>query len=206
MPRSRTASRPSRAASGSPRLDPAMRVSETSLPGVLLVEPKLHGDARGRFVETFHAPRYAEHGIADTFVQDNVSSSVRGVLRGLHFQHPGAQAKLAFVLEGEVFDVAVDIRLGSPSFGQWVGVHLTADRLEQLYIPAGFAHGFCVLSERAVFAYKCSDVYRPADDRSIRFDDPAIGIVWPLDEPSLSAKDRDAPRLADVPAALLPTY
>jgi dTDP-4-dehydrorhamnose 3,5-epimerase len=183
-----------------------LHVTPTSLPGVLLIHPRIHGDARGRFVETYQQPRYAAQGISDTFVQDNVSCSAKGVLRGLHFQHPRGQAKLAWVMEGEVLDVAVDVRRGSPTFGAFVAVRLSSDDLAQLYIPAGFAHGFCVLSDSAVFAYKCSDVYRPECERTIRYDDPDIGITWPIAVPSVSEKDASAPRLAALGEVKLPAF
>lgn len=181
-----------------------MKVLATRLPGVLIIEPKLHGDERGFFVETWQDRRYAAAGIAAEFVQDNMSFSGRGVLRGLHLQHPRMQGKLVHVLQGEVFDVAVDVRRGSPSFGQWVGEYLSADNRRQLWIPAGFAHGFCVTSETALFAYKCTDYYSPEDELSIRWNDPAIGIEWPITEVSLSPRDRDAPLLSEVPEGGLP--
>jgi dTDP-4-dehydrorhamnose 3,5-epimerase len=138
-----------------------MKVTPLQIPEILLVEPKVFGDARGYFVETFQAERYAQAGISARFVQDNLSRSSRGTLRGLHLQYPNAQAKLVYVVEGEVFDVAVDVRVGSPSFGKWTGAHLSARDHRQMYIPPGFAHGFCVKSEHALFAYKCSDIYLP---------------------------------------------
>lgn len=181
-----------------------MNVHETSLPGVLLIEPAVHGDARGFFLETFHAERYAQAGITLSFVQDNVSRSVRGTLRGLHFQEPHAQGKLVQVLHGEVFDVAVDVRRGSPHLGRWYGVLLSGDNHRQLWVPPGFAHGFCVTSESADFAYKCTDFYNPQSERGIAWNDPDIGITWPTSEPLLSARDRAAPRLRDAP--ILPAY
>jgi dTDP-4-dehydrorhamnose 3,5-epimerase len=183
-----------------------VKVLETAIPGVLLVEPRVFGDARGFFLETYHADRYAAAGVPGPFVQDNVSRSRRGVLRGLHFQHPHGQGKLVQVLEGEVFDVAVDVRVGSPTFGEWVGERLSADTRRQLYIPPGFAHGFLVTSEDALFVYKCTDVYHPESERSLRWDDPALGIEWPLGDVELSAKDRAAPTLAELPRELLPRY
>lgn len=176
-----------------------MKVTELEIPGVLLVEPKVFGDGRGYFVETFHKARYAEAGVDVEFVQDNLSRSTRGVLRGLHLQNPVAQAKLVRVPLGRVFDVAVDLRLGSPTFGRWVGRELTDENQHQLFVPVGCAHGFCVLSEVAVFSYKCSDVYSPETQFGVAFDDPAIGIEWPISDPILSPKDRELPRLADVP-------
>ncbi|MCK5663241.1 MAG: dTDP-4-dehydrorhamnose 3,5-epimerase [Thiotrichaceae bacterium] len=175
-----------------------MKVTKTALPGVLLISPKVFGDARGFFLETFHAARYAEAGIQETFVQDNHSYSAKGVLRGLHFQKQHPQGKLVCVTSGRVFDVAVDICKTSPTFGQWVGVTLSADEHQQFYIPPGLAHGFCVLSDTADFHYKCTDYYHPEDEGSIRWDDPDIGIQWPLTEPSLSTKDANAPYLKDL--------
>lgn len=176
-----------------------MKVTELEIPGVFLIEPKVFKDPRGFFVETFHVERYAGTGIGDRFVQDNLSRSTRGVLRGLHLQNPVAQAKLVSVPLGAVFDVAVDLRLGSPTFGKWVGRELTADNQHQLYVPVGCAHGFCVLSEAAVFSYKCSDVYSPDTQFGIIFDDPDVGIRWPIEDVILSDKDRALPRLKDVP-------
>jgi dTDP-4-dehydrorhamnose 3,5-epimerase len=183
-----------------------VKVTETPLPGVLRVEPVVFGDARGFFMESYSAQRYAEAGIAEPFVQDNVSRSARGVLRGLHYQHPHGQAKLVQVLLGEVFDVAVDIRVDSPTFGKWVGQHLSGENRRQLFIPAGFAHGFLVTSDEVLFHYKCTDYYRPEADRVVRWDDPAIGIEWPTRDVVLSAKDRDAPLLAAVARDELPVY
>jgi dTDP-4-dehydrorhamnose 3,5-epimerase len=181
-----------------------MKVTELDLPGVKLIEPKVFRDDRGHFLESYREARYREAGIPDRFVQDNLSYSSRGVLRGLHLQHPRGQAKLVSVLHGEVFDVAVDVRVGSETFGRWTGHRLSADNARQMYVPAGFAHGFLVLSETALFAYKCSDEYVPEAELSIRWDDPAIGIEWPLAEPTLSPKDADAPLLEDVAPDRLP--
>jgi len=181
-----------------------MKVSETGLPGVLLIEPKVFGDSRGFFLETYHAGRYAQAGIPATFVQDNLSRSSRGTLRGLHFQEPNAQGKLVQVLAGAVYDVAVDVRKGSPHFGRWVAYELSAENKRQLWIPQGFAHGFCVISESADFSYKCTDFYAPPCERGIAWNDPQLGIPWPVEAPLLSAKDAQAPRLADAP--LLPAY
>jgi len=173
-----------------------MKVTALDVPDVLLIEPKVFGDERGWFCETFHDLRYAEHGIGlGGFVQDNLSKSARGILRGLHIQHPHGQGKLVGCPLGEVFDVAVDVRLGSPTFGRWVGAHLSDTNHHQLWIPPGFAHGFVVLSESALFAYKCTERYHPDDEFSVRWNDPAIGIEWPMDEPVLSDKDRQAPTL-----------
>ena len=181
-----------------------MKVIRTELPEVLLIEPRVHGDPRGFFYESFQTARYAEAGIGAPFVQDNLSRSVRGTLRGLHFQEPRPQGKLVQVLRGSVFDVAVDVRRGSPRFGRWVGVELSETAPRQLWIPPGFAHGFCVLSESADFFYKCTEFYAPDAERSIAWDDPALGIRWPVDAPILSAKDRAAPTLAS--AAVLPLF
>lgn len=173
-----------------------MTVHQTSLPGVLLIEPRVFGDARGFFLETYRAQKLADFGVP-AFVQDNHSRSLRGVLRGLHYQVVQPQGKLVMVARGEVFDVAVDIRKGSPTFGQWYGAVLNDENHRQMYVPPGFAHGFCVLSEVADFFYKCTDYYAPEGDRAIIWNDPDIGIEWPLAEPSLSAKDIQAPRLRD---------
>ncbi|HEC84839.1 MAG TPA: dTDP-4-dehydrorhamnose 3,5-epimerase [Thioploca sp.] len=176
-----------------------MKVIETAIPGVLLIEPKVFGDSRGFFFESFQAARYAEAGIKGPFVQDNHSRSAKGVLRGLHFQKQYPQGKLVYVTSGTVFDVAVDIRKDSPTFGQWVGVTLSADEHQQFYVPPGLAHGFCVLSDTAEFQYKCTDYYHPEDEGCIRWDDPDIGIQWPLtEEPKLSAKDANALYLKDL--------
>lgn len=181
-----------------------MNILETPLPGVLIIEPQVFGDARGFFVETWQADRYAAAGIPP-FVQDNLSFSSRGVLRGLHYQEPEAQGKLVQVLLGEVFDVAVDIRLGSETFGQWHGVTLSSENKRQFFVPAGFAHGFVVTSETALFAYKCTALYQPQFDHGIQWNDPDIDIAWPVSEPTLSAKDSEAPRFADIPRSELPT-
>lgn len=181
-----------------------MKVTATELPGVLLVEPKVRGDSRGFFLETFQAERYQAAGIRGLFVQDNLSRSARGTLRGLHFQEPRAQGKLVQVLRGAVWDVALDVRRGSPHFGAWVGVELSEENRRQLWIPPGFAHGFCVISDAADFFYKCTEVYAPEYERTVRWDDPALGIDWPIQSPILSAKDRSAPTLAE--ATELPVY
>ena len=181
-----------------------MKVSGTSLPGVLLVEPTVFGDARGSFMESWNAWRYAALGIDLPFVQDNVSRSGGGVLRGLHLQHPSAQGKLVQVLSGEVFDVAVDLRHGSPHFGKWTGAILSPANARQLWVPPGFLHGFCVLGDDAVFAYKCTDYYSREAEIGVIWNDPDIGIDWPLTDPVLSEKDAVLPRLADIPAQRLP--
>ncbi len=183
-----------------------MEVKKNKLPGVLLLEPNVFRDGRGAFLETWHDERYTAFGIAGPFVQDNVSRSVKGVLRGLHFQHPNDQGKLVQVLEGEVFDVAVDVRKGSPTFGQWTGATLSADNAFQLWIPEGFAHGFCVTSEEAIFAYKCTEYYHRTSEHAVRWNDPEIGIDWPIEEPELSEKDRAAAFLKDVDAGELPAF
>jgi dTDP-4-dehydrorhamnose 3,5-epimerase len=183
-----------------------VKVTPTALPDVLLVEPKVFGDARGYFFESYSARRYAEAGIAATFVQDNVSFSRRGVLRGLHYQHPFGQGKLVGVLRGEVFDVAVDVRRGSPTFGRWVGECLSSENKRQLYIPPGFAHGFLVTSDETLFAYKCTEYYRAEAERSIRWDDTRIGVRWPIDGPVLSMKDDVAVTLDAMPEEFLPAF
>ena len=183
-----------------------MQVTRTAIPDVLVIDPRVFCDERGFFFETWSAGRYAEAGVPLTFVQDNLSRSDKGVLRGLHMQHPGGQGKLVYALEGEVFDVAVDVRVGSPTFGAWVGYTLSAQNKRQIYIPPGFAHGFCVTSPWALFAYKCTAPYRPDLELGILWNDPAIGITWPVEDPVLSGKDRVYPLLADVPEGRLPAY
>ncbi len=184
-----------------------MKIEPTPLAGVWLVHPDVFGDHRGYFKETWNRRKLAEQGLNLDFVQDNLSFSSKGILRGLHFQNPNPQGKLVQALQGEVFDVAVDIRKGSPSFGQWFGAVLSAENHLQMYVPPGFAHGFCVISETALFSYKCTDFYNPAAEYSLRFDDPDLGIDWPLDgPPKLSAKDEAAIRLKDFPQHLLPLY
>ncbi len=175
-----------------------MKVLATELPELLLIEPTLFGDQRGFFLETFHLERYAELGIIRPFVQDNLSRSSHGVLRGLHLQNPSTQGKLVMVVKGRVLDVAVDVRLGSPNFGRHVAVELTEDNRRQLWIPRGFAHGFVVLSETADFFYKCDDRYSPNNEITIRWNDPAIGVDWQIANPSLSSKDSGAPLLSEV--------
>ena len=183
-----------------------MKVEQTRLPGVLVIEPVVHGDHRGFFMETWHRQRYAEAGIELPFVQDNLSRSAHGILRGLHLQCPYEQGKLVSVLEGAVFDVAVDVRVGSPDFGRWVGVELSADNKRQFYVPPGFAHGFCVTGDHALFSYKCTDVYSASSELSVAWNDPDIGIEWPLAAPVLSAKDAAAPKLADLDRGRLPQF
>jgi len=169
-----------------------VNVLPTSLPGILLLEPKVFGDERGFFLETFRAERYLSLGIADRFVQDNWSRSRKGTLRGLHFQHPKGQGKLVMVTRGAVFDVTVDVRRGSPHFGKWFGAELSESNKRQMWIPPGFAHGFCVLSDEADFQYKCTETYAPEHERTVLWNDPAIGIVWPVERPLLSKKDEAA--------------
>ncbi|MFQ5784515.1 MAG: dTDP-4-dehydrorhamnose 3,5-epimerase [Alphaproteobacteria bacterium] len=183
-----------------------MKLTEMQLPGVVLIEPDVFVDDRGYFLETYRAARYAESGVTGTFVQDNLSYSEAGVLRGLHFQNPRAQAKLVYVPAGEIFDVAVDVRRGSPTFGRWTGARLSSDNRHQLYIPVGFAHGFCVLSDGARVIYKCTDVYDPAAEVSVLWNDPDIGIDWPVRTPRLSPKDAAAPPLKAIDPQRLPGY
>ena len=175
-----------------------MNVIETALPGVLIIQPKAFGDHRGFFLETFQVERYRDAGITLPFVQDNHSRSQRGVLRGLHFQKTRPQGKLVSVSRGAVYDVAVDIDPASATYGQFVGVELNDDNHRQLWIPPGYAHGFCVLSEVADFQYKCTDFYFPADEGGLLWNDPDVGIPWPITEPQLSAKDANNPRLRDL--------
>jgi len=182
-----------------------VRVLPTELPGVLIIEPDVHHDGRGFFVETYHADRYRQHGITGPFVQDNHSQSVAGTVRGLHLQLRRPQGKLIRVIEGEVFDVAVDVRRGSSAFGRWVGVTLSADSFRQCYIPPGFAHGFCVISPIAQLEYKCTDVYDAADEIGIAWNDPGLGIQWPVMTPILSTRDSRHPTLAQV-GNQLPVY
>jgi len=181
-----------------------MKVTPTAHPEVLLVEPDVFSDPRGFFMETFHAKKFAEAGLPAEFLQDNHSHSVRGVLRGLHYQLQHPQGKLVRVVNGEVLDVAVDIRKGSPRFGQWVSALLSAENQRQLYVPPGFAHGFCTLSEQADFLYKCTDVYTPGDEYGIAWDDPALAIEWPQLDYLLSDKDRENPVLSE--SEHLPEY
>lgn len=175
-----------------------MRFLPTVLPGVILVEPEVHRDRRGFFLETFHLQKYRDGGIPGPFVQDNHSHSVQGTLRGLHAQVARPQGKLVRAVAGEMFDVAVDIRPDSPTFGRWAAAHLSGENFRQLYIPPGFAHGFCVLSPVVDVEYKCTDFYDVADEVSIAWNDPAIGIEWPVRAPIVSPKDAQAPRLADL--------
>jgi dTDP-4-dehydrorhamnose 3,5-epimerase len=175
-----------------------VRVERTAIPDVLVIEPDVYHDGRGYFLETYHAERYREHGIVDPFVQDNHSRSGHGTLRGLHLQIRHPQGKLIRVIEGEVFDVAVDVRRGSPTFGRWVAVMLSAENFRQCYIPTGFAHGFYVTTAAAQIEYKCTDVYDPASEIGIAWDDPSLSIAWPPGERILSARDRQHGTLAAV--------
>lgn len=185
-----------------------MEVTKSSLLDALLIQPKKFGDHRGFFVETYQEKRYADFGIRERFVQDNISSSTYGVLRGLHYQHTYPQGKLVSVIKGEVFDVAVDIRIGSPTYGLWSGILLTEEKMNQFWVPPGFAHGFVVMSQEAIFSYKCTDFYNPSTEIAIRWDDPSIGIEWPisLKELKISAKDEKAFLLKEVDPKLLVKY
>ena len=182
-----------------------MKVTQLDIAGVLLIEPTVFRDPRGLFCETFHVHRYAEAGITELFVQDNYSRSIRGTLRGLHYQDPHAQGKLVMVLDGSVYDVVVDIRRGSPTFGKWHGLELSADNSRQLYVPPGCAHGFCVISQEAAFLYKCTDFYSPKNERGIIWNDPTLAISWPVSAPILSLKDQ-AFRTLEAMQAQLPHY
>ncbi len=175
-----------------------MNVSRCEIAGLLIIEPQVFGDARGYFMETWNRQRYREAGLASEFVQDNVSFSRRGILRGLHFQNPFGQGKLVYALHGEVFDVAVDLRQSSPTFGRWHGLTLSAENQRQFFIPPGFAHGFAVLSETAMFAYKCTELYAPQNEVTLAWNDPEIGIHWPIESPRLSVKDGRGLRLHEI--------
>ena len=181
-----------------------MKIIDIDIQGPKIIEPDIYPDARGFFCETYNQKRYADHGIDVRFVQDNLSSSQKGTLRGMHFQHPHTQAKLVQVIQGEVLDVIVDIRRNSPTFGKWAGVVLSAEKKRQFFVPEGFAHGFCVLSETALFNYKCSDFYAPDCEKGILWSDPAIGIDWPVKDPILSDKDNKYPCLSDISIDDLP--
>ena len=185
----------------------SVEFTETEIPGVILIHRPVFQDHRGSFMEIFNKELFSSSGLATDFVQDNLSHSFKGVLRGLHYQRTRPQGKLVSVLRGEVFDVAVDIRIGSPTFGKWVGFLLSQNGQQQLYIPGGFAHGFCVLSEEADFYYKCTEIYLPEDEGVIHWQDPRLGISWPIAEPILSDKDRKAPTLEELKAqGRLPRY
>lgn len=180
-----------------------MNVTRCDIAGLLIIEPKVFGDARGFFLETWNEQQYRGAGLDLRFVQDNLSRSRRGTVRGLHFQNPNSQGKLVYVIEGEVFDVAVDLRRSSPTFGRWHGLRLSAENRLQFFVPPGFAHGFAVLSETALFAYKCTDFYSPKDELTLRWNDPEVGVTWPVSEPVLSEKDQRGLRLRELPAERL---
>jgi dTDP-4-dehydrorhamnose 3,5-epimerase len=182
----------------------AVRYTKTSLPGVLIIEPVVFKDDRGFFLETHHQRKYVEGGIDTSFVQDNRSHSKKGVLRGLHYQLRYPQGKLVYVITGEIFDVAVDIRRGSPTFGKWEGIYLSSDNNRQVFVPEGFAHGFCVVSETADVLYKCTDFYDPDDEFGILWSDPTMSIEWPVASPVLSSKDSQYPRLTEIAEGFLP--
>jgi dTDP-4-dehydrorhamnose 3,5-epimerase len=182
-----------------------MKLTRTKLPGVLLLEPDAFGDDRGWFLETWSQRRYAELGVPELFVQDSASMSRRGTVRGLHLQHPWGQGKLVQVVHGSVYDVTVDVRAGSSTFGQWIGELLSAEEHRQVYIPPGFAHGYCVTSEAAVFLYKCTEVYHRETELGVAWNDPDLAIPWPVDKPILSARDASFPRLRDIPVDRLPS-
>jgi dTDP-4-dehydrorhamnose 3,5-epimerase len=179
---------------------------ETSLPDVWELHPKVFRDARGFLIETYNQKRFSEHGILETFVQDNHSRSAKRTLRGLHYQLRHAQAKICHVIEGEVLDVAVDIRLGSPTFGKWASVLLSAEKQNQIYIPAGFAHGFVARTDSVQFLYKCSDFYDPDDEHGIIWNDPDLAIKWGFSNPLISEKDSTYPSLAEMKSEFLPRY
>ena len=184
-----------------------MKVTETILPGVFIIEPRTFHDSRGFFCETFHAERYEQFGIKEKFIQDNFSSSVKNVVRGLHYQIKHAQGKLVFVTYGHVVDVVLDIRVGSPTFGKAITIELSDQNNRQIFIPAGLAHGFCVLSDRADFLYKCTDYYNPGSEFGIRWDDPDLQIPWPrIEKPIVSTKDSASLCLKDIPEKQLPIY
>jgi len=183
-----------------------LKFSEQSLPGVLLIEPTVFGDDRGFFMETYHMDKYQKAGLDRPFVQDNFSHSRQFTLRGLHYQLNHPQGKLIGVISGEILDIAVDIRQGSPTFGQWTGIRLSSENRRQLYVPEGFAHGFCVLSEFADVMYKCTDLYAPGDEYGILWSDPSLAIEWSVENPILSQKDAGNPALMDLPDTLLPVY
>jgi len=183
-----------------------MKVTETKLPGVLIFEPDVFSDKRGFFLETWRSTIYEKAGVKASFVQDNVSFSRKGILRGLHYQYPQSQGKLVQVLSGSVIDVAVDIRAGSPTYGHWISEELSDVNHKQVYIPPGFAHGYCVKNETAIFLYKCTDFYNPNTEHGIIWNDPDLNIEWPVTEPVLSAKDAKYPKLSDIPEDKLPHF
>jgi|UniRef100_A0A7C5ERN6 dTDP-4-dehydrorhamnose 3,5-epimerase len=183
-----------------------MQVSSLAFSEILLITPRVFRDVRGHFLEIFQARRYPEHGIPGTFVQDNISFSLRGVIRGLHYQLRHPQGKLVMPLTGEIWDVVVDLRRGSPDFGKWLAVTLKADTCQQLYVPPGFAHGFAVLSDTATVLYKCTDYWHPEDEYGVIWNDPDLAIPWPVTAPVLSEKDRQYPRLGDLSPGQLPVF
>jgi len=183
-----------------------VKFTKTAFPDVFLVEPDVFKDTRGFFMETYNQRKYVEAGIDQVFVQDNYSHSRYGILRGLHYQLKNAQGKLVFVITGEIFDIVVDIRIGSPRFGQWFGTHLSAENRRQIFVPEGYAHGFIVLSERVDVMYKCTDFYTSGDEYGIFWADPTIGIDWPIKNPVLSDKDSKNPKLKEIPEKLLPAF
>jgi dTDP-4-dehydrorhamnose 3,5-epimerase len=176
-----------------------MNVKPGTMQGLVVIEPKVFGDSRGFFMESWNQKKYQEAGVAVSFVQDNISVSKRGALRGLHFQNPNPQGKLVSVLQGEVLDVVVDLRLNSATFGRWEAVNLSSENKLQFYVPPGFAHGFVVLSDTAMFHYKCTEFYSPKDEFTLRWNDPALGITWPIDDPVVSEKDSKGLLLKDIP-------
>ena len=180
--------------------------TETELPGAIIIEPVVFKDSRGFFLETYHYDKYSINGLEVRFVQDNHSHSIQGTLRGLHYQLKHPQGKLLYVIKGEIYDVAVDIRKDSPGFGKWISTILSSENKKQFYVPPGFAHGFCVLSDEADVIYKCTDVYAPEDEYGIIWNDPAIGIDWPISTPVLSEKDSNYRNLEDIPKQFLPAY
>ena len=183
-----------------------MQITETKIPDVLLIQPKKFSDARGFFLESYNADRYAQSGIATPFVQDNFSHSTRDVLRGLHCQLEHTQGKLVYVTRGAVFDVAIDIRMGSPTFGQSVTAILDDQMNQQIYIPPGFAHGFCVLTDEVDFIYKCTDYYHPTSEIGVLWNDPDLNIPWPVNQPIIATRDQNFPKLKDIASNKLPVY
>ncbi len=181
-----------------------MKIESREIAGVIVIDPDVFEDSRGYFLETWSRDRYARAGVAESFVQDNVSLSCRDTIRGLHLQHPHGQGKLVHVLQGEVFDVIVDVRLGSPTFGRWIATTLSAANHRQIYIPPGVAHGFCVTAEDALFTYKCTEPYHPEAELGISWDDPDLAIPWPAAAPRLSPRDAGFPLLRDIPRERLP--
>lgn len=183
-----------------------MKFTPLEIPGVVLVEPDVFTDARGFFTEIYHQKKYADHGMAGPFVQDNYSHSKKNVLRGLHYQRKNPQAKLVSVIRGKIFDVVADVRKGSPTFGRWLAEELSSDNRRQLFVPEGCVHGFCVLSDEADVLYKCTSLYVPADDQGILWNDPKLGVRWPVADPVLSSKDASLPKLTDLPDSILPVF